>query len=482
MAKRLLLVKTYMPTPNLHVNAPLGIMYLASVARLWTAKPIRVSLVDMRIGRLGVKKMTGIFQDYDPDVVGLSTMTYEAPMMHALARAFKALKPEVKIIAGGPHPTIIPETVVSDPNIDYAVMGEGEQTFAHLLNRIFEGDDPADLPGTALCVEGQFKRNEPAPLIEDLDTIPFPACDLIRPRDYTSRKVRNMNWIVRKRDALPIFTSRGCPYQCTYCHQIFGKTLRTRSPQNVMKEIRHIYDNHRIRELHIIDDVFNLKPERGLEIMEQISESPMKLKIAFPNGLRGDQMDAQSIEAYKRAGTYMMIFAVETASARLQKVLKKQLDLDKTRQAIELADRAGLFIKGFFMLGFPTETAEEMKATIDFAVSSKLHVASFFQVVPFPGTELYEMARKEYPEIEKLYKDLKYYGDRSYYEIVHGTDLSAMQRAAYRKFYLSPRRLWKVIQRIPGKKYLLSGLLFFFSYASRLPLPWNKQEDPAITG
>lgn len=482
MAKRILLVKPSLPTPNLHVNAPLGLMYLASSARYWADEPVTFQLIDMRISHRTVKKVVREFQDFDPEVVALSAFTYEAPMMHDLARAFKALKPDVKIIAGGPHPTIMPEKVVGDPNIDYAVMGEGEKTFTKLLDHIFVGEMPADIPGTAVRRDGEVKKNGPAPPIEELDLIPFPAWDLIQAKDYTSPRVRNMNWIVLNRKAMPIFTSRGCPYQCVYCHPVFGKKHRTRSVQNVIHEIEALYIAFGVRELHIIDDVFNFDRKRALEIMKKIEESPMEVKIAFPNGLRGDLMDEASIEAYKRAGTYMMIFAVETASPRLQKYLKKNLDLEKTREAIERVDRAGLFVKGFFMLGFPTETPEEMTATIDFAASTKLHVASFFQVVPFPGTEMFEMARKDFPGIDRVYADLKYYGDTSYYETVQGVNLSSRQRAAYRKFYFSLRRLWKIVRRIPRKRYLLSGFFLFLSYAVSRPFAAKRKEETQITG
>jgi radical SAM superfamily enzyme YgiQ (UPF0313 family) len=471
-----------MPTENLHVNAPLGLMYLASAARAWVDEPLDIRLVDMRIGGLGVEDMAAVFRDFDPHVAAMSTFTYEAPMMHALARAFKTIRPGVRIIAGGPHPTIMPDDVAMNRDIDFAVMGEGEKTFCGLLSALFSGRHPGDLPGIAYLDKGRVRRNPPAPPIEDLDAIPFPAWDLVRPGDYTSKQVRNMNWIVLRREALPIFTSRGCPYRCVYCHPVFGKTFRTRSPENVLEEVRFLHREHGLRELHIIDDVFNFDRERALDIMGRLEESALDLKIAFPNGLRADRMDAGAVEAYRRAGTYMMIFAVETASPRLQKFLKKTLDLNQTRRAIENADRAGLFVKGFFMLGFPTETPEEMKATLDFAASTRLHVASFFQVVPFPGTELFEMARKDFPDIEKVYQDLKYYGERSFYEMAYGPRLSAVQRSAYRMFYFSPRRLWRIFRRIPSKRFLLSGFFFFLSYASRLPLPWNRRKEAPMPG
>jgi hypothetical protein len=109
-------------------------------------------------------------------------------------------------------------------------------------------------------------------------------------------------------------------------------------------------------------------------------------------------------------------------------------------------------------------------------------VASFFQVVPFPGTDMFEMARKDFPDIERVYQDLKYYGKRSFYEMAYGPRLSAVQRSAYRMFYCSPRRLWRIFRRIPRKRFLLSGFFFFLSYASRLPLPWNREKEALMPG
>lgn len=482
MAKRILLVKTSIPTENLHVNVPVGLLYLASAARAWVRIPLECKVVDMRIGSLGLADMEVIFRNFDPHVVGMSAFTYEEPMMHALARRFKSVNPQVSIIAGGPHATIMPEEVLRNPDIDFAVSGEGEKTFAAILNALFDGNDASGIPGSFSRRNDRIVRNPPAPPIEDLDAIPFPAWDLVNPRDYTSRRVRNMNWIVLRRDCMPIFTSRGCPYHCIYCHHIFGKKFRTRSPENVLEEISRLYRDHGIREIHIIDDVFNFDRERTLSILRKIQDSGMKFKLAFPNGLRGDQMDSEMIESFKQAGTYMMIFAIESASPRMQRFLKKNLNLEKTRKTIELVDKAGLFVKGFFMLGFPTETLDEIKATIDYAAASRLHVASFFQVVPFPGTEMFSLARKDFPEITEVYQKLQYYGASSYYKAVTGTDLSQLQRSAYRKFYRSCWRVWKIILRIPQKKYLFSGLFFFISYASRLRLPWKKKKDSPVPG
>jgi radical SAM superfamily enzyme YgiQ (UPF0313 family) len=213
-----------------------------------------------------------------------------------------------------------------------------------------------------------------------------------------------------------------------------------------------------VDEFHIVDDIFNLDKDRAHVICDLMIENRLNVSFAFPNGLRGDLMDQALIHKMVRAGCYSMTYAVETASPRLQKLLKKNMDLERLEQTIDWSFRAGVITKGFFMLGFPTETVEEIRKTISFAVRSKLLLAGFYCVVPFPRTRLFELARNEYPEFSPSPKDCFYYSDAPYYTQKTGVDLKSFQRHANRAFYLSPRRLATLLLRIPRKRDLLMSL------------------------
>ncbi|MEW6687406.1 MAG: radical SAM protein, partial [Candidatus Edwardsbacteria bacterium] len=172
------------------------------------------------------------------------------------------------------------------------------------------------------------------------------------------------------------------------------------------------------------------------------------------NGLRGDLMDEELILKLKTAGAYYLTFAVETASPRIQKMLKKNIDLLKMKRMIELTDRHRLLADGYFMLGFPSETLKEISQTVDFALNSKLHTAAFFEVVPFPRTELYEIAEKSFPKIkQKIMEGNNPFSKWSYYREVTGINLNQIQKRVWLKFYFNLRRLTRFFQLMPKKVF-----------------------------
>jgi anaerobic magnesium-protoporphyrin IX monomethyl ester cyclase len=287
--------------------------------------------------------------------------------------------------------------------------------------------------------------------IEDLDAMPFPAWDLIdipRYRDFGRMSRCGIG------NYMPIFTTRACPFQCLYCHQMFGKSFRTRSPENVLTEIRTLYEKHNIRELEIIDDIFNGDLPRAKRIFDMIIESGMDIRFTLPNGIRGDYADEEFFVKARQAGGVFMAFAIETATPRLQKMLLKNINLEKIRHNITLARKHGIFCLGFFMLGFPTETREEIQDTVDFAVNSDLHAAHLFIVNPYKGTELAKLA-------EDMGKPIFNEFDNNYLTPgftnltdLPDKDLNRIRRRGLMRFWLKPSRVWAIIRDYPQKSQL----------------------------
>jgi radical SAM superfamily enzyme YgiQ (UPF0313 family) len=228
-----------------------------------------------------------------------------------------------------------------------------------------------------------------------------------------------------------------------------------------MSELELLYHQFGVREIHIVDDIFNLDLPRAKAICDEIVKRGLKISIAFPNGLRADRMDRELIRKLKAAGCYSITYAVETASPRLQKAIKKNLDLDKAREVIAWTDAEGLITQGFFMLGFPGETREEMEATIDFAVKSKLLRAWFFTVVVYPRTGLFELAKSVYPDFDFSGYDffnLRYWAEETFYNRVTGQSVFAVQSEAYRRFFLRPSIILKIFLRFPKNRWFVKGL------------------------
>ncbi|MBK7259204.1 MAG: radical SAM protein [Ignavibacteriae bacterium] len=167
-------------------------------------------------------------------------------------------------------------------------------------------------------------------------------------------------------------TTRGCPYRCAYCHNILGKTFRVRSPEHVMREIRMIHDTYGITDFQVIDDIFNLDMDRAKKICDLIVGSRLPLTLSFPNAIRSDRVDEELIDKMAAAGTKFISIAIETASPRLQRLIRKNLDLDRAFKAIDTITRVGIVTRGFFMIGFPTETEDEARQTIEYAKASSL--------------------------------------------------------------------------------------------------------------
>lgn len=464
--KNLLFIKTAMDfgIKKHPIDPPLGLMYLAAFIR--KRSPYHnMRLFDMRLGRASVSDIEKIILDFKPDIVACSVFTVEDKCMHEVARLANGIDKKIKIIVGGPHPSVYYRQILKDDNIDIAVIGEGEESFHELLSRLENDEDISSVPGIA------FRRGQEViftgfrEYIEHLDALPFPAWDLIDIDSYSKVDAPRINMLLGGKKYMAIFTSRGCPYQCIYCHNIFGKNYRTRSPENVFAEIRTLHNQYNIDELHIFDDNFNLDVGRAKKICELIIGSKIKVKIAFPNGLRGDRMDEELIFKLKQAGTYQVIYSLETASGRLQKYIRKDLDISRLSDIIRLSDKQRLLTKCYCMIGFPTETLEEANQTIDFVCNLPLTLVSFFIPNPHEHTELYRLVKEISPGFKIDFNaDYFFVSGNKEYEKIIGLPLQKLQRKAYFKFYLNPFRMIKIFLRVPDKAYLPKTLIRYLRF------------------
>lgn len=450
MKKRVLFVKAANPTRfNKLLTFPLGLMYIASYLRS-KRKDVEIRIFDMRVSSEDLLYST--LKEFSPDIVGISAITVERDSLSFIAKRVKEFRRDCIVIAGGPHPTAFLDEVLDDRNIDYVISGEGEVAFFELFNTIVDGGDINNIKGVGFR-EGEEKKFVPRKeYIDPLDNLPFPAWDLVVPTLYY-RRTSMSNYGIRR--YANILTSRSCPYRCIYCHNIFGKGFRARSAENVIEEIKYLSSKYNIEEVEIVDDVFNFDIKRAKDFFNLSQKNGVSLKYSFPNGLRGDRLDEELIKIMKDSGTVMVTIAVESASKRIQKMIRKNLDLQKTSQFISLFDRTEILTRGFFMLGFPEETEEEIKETIDFACSSSLHIGMFYLPIPFKGTELYDMVRNRIDFRGFSTEDFEYVSSRFNVSRIEYNRLKELQASAYRRFYANPKRWWKILKLSPYKKDLL---------------------------
>jgi radical SAM superfamily enzyme YgiQ (UPF0313 family) len=430
---------------------PLGLLYVAAALRARLGADVRI--LDAYLDRDILKRTAEEAGVWMPDVVGISALTAESFLAGKIAAAVKASAPAVPVVLGGPYPSSDPEGALADPCVDAAVIGEGEETFCELAAIIAAEGPRWKMPGAAdrvaglaLSRDGAVERTAPRPPIANLDSLPLPAWDLI---DYKKFWKTGGMASVGVRPYLPLFTSRGCPYRCVYCHSIFGKRFRGRSPESVAEEVSLI---HRLgtRDIEVLDDIANFDADRFDGTLELLLRRGLESKLSFPNGIRADIVRPESLDLLKRVGTGEISVAVETASQRLQELIGKNLSLEKISRTIDMLAARRIFTRGFFMLGLPTETEEELRATIRFACESRLHIALFFTPNPYPNTglrEMYEKAGRLPSAVNSI--DYEYTAAPFNASAMSDETYHRLYRGAFLKFHLDPVRVLRIARDAP---------------------------------
>ncbi|MDP8257023.1 MAG: radical SAM protein [Candidatus Alcyoniella australis] len=438
---------------GIDVSPPLGVFYLAAVLREHGWDDIAV--VDLRLKGQSEAALIQRVGREKPQFVGFSGLSYESEAIHRLAAAVKDGSPQTKVLIGGSYASILPQQALADERVDALVLGEGELVLPELLDRLRNDRPLDDLAGVAFRRDGEPQINPHGPFVEQLDELPYPAWDLARIPDYWQEK--RQGFICKYPEYFVMFSSRGCPYRCIYCHNMFGKRFRARSAPNVLGEIERLITDHGVRELQFIDDIFNLDRERAAAIYQGIIDRGWKIAMNYSNGLRGDLLTPELIKLMARAGVYKVSVAIESGDAQMQRFIGKNLQLERARENVELLVRHGIMTHLFFMLGFPDETREQMQRTLDFARKSSAHSASFFIVHPFHGTRLAEILR-ERGRGELISLEASNYFDPKMADFqlseVEPDELRGLVKGAFRSFYLNPARWWRIVRHIPRKRQL----------------------------
>ncbi|MEW6203221.1 MAG: radical SAM protein [bacterium] len=448
--KRILFVRTFKQLQGGGPVPPLGILYLAASVRERFGAAFDIKIMDL--GLITMREATESLSKYAPHYVGLSALSCEDDVMHDFAGVVKRNNPDITTIVGGPHAAVAGKTLLEDTNIDYVATGESEQTLVELIESLEGSCDLARVAGIAFRKNGQKIQTTARQFIEDLDTIPFPAWDLIDLRSYSDFP----SWVgVLKEDFnAPIFSSRGCPYQCSFCHNIFGKRTRFRSPENVFAEMRMLYEKQDVREFHFFDDIFNINPDRAMKICNLIIESGLQFSLAFPNGLRADIMTKELLALLKKAGTYKIHYGIETVSPRLQKAIGKNLDIPRAAETLRATADTGIITGAYFMVGFPDQTREEIMETIDFAARSRLDAAYFFKAIPYPGSNFYdELAAQGLQKADDT--EQHFYAASHSSGGINAAELNIFMLMAQRRFFLNFRRFLRSLIRTPRKMVYL---------------------------
>ena len=458
------------------VSPPLGILQLAGYLRNRLTN-LEIRVVDQRADDCTIEEVVSRAAEFAPDVVGISCTTSSSGVLGELSSSIRGALPKALLMIGGPHASAYGAELMNTACTDCVVIGEGELMCEHVLRIWQEGSrDFSAVPGLVWrSAEGECLTNPgPAPVIQDLDTLPFPAYDLIDVRSYW--RLWSMSMLPPPRRYVSMFTSRGCPYRCIYCHEIYGKRFRAQSPERIVAEMEHYVRTYGIKEVEFFDDIFNLNGRRVIEFSELVRRRNLRVSISFPNALRADILTEDVADALVAAGTRESALALETGSPRIQELIQKRLNIPRYMEGVAMLAKRRVFTYAFLMFGFPTETAADMQMTVDVVRRSKLHVAYAFVVTPYPKTELFDLVMRLAPG--KL-AGIDYAGtDLSFYPCVNLSEVSdkvlaAYTRKAYSALFLNPFRAlrmvrdfprpWSVVRYAPGVLLNLTRLGYKYS-------------------
>ena len=401
------------------------------------------------------------------DIVGISSPTpliYEAWEAAALAKEQGAIA-----ILGGPHPTLMPDESMQRPEVDLVVRGEAEDTLVEIMKEVrecerqvagvasesrrpephyrLEKDNlPAILGLSWKDASGQVVHNPDRPLRRDIESIPWPAYQLFKIEHYTNLQPLTDGLDPEAR-AYTLVTSRGCPHQCIYCSKpITGHTWRARSPQDVVAEWGYLVREMGATEIGITDDVWNLNLDRAKEICRLvITDGLNHVPWITVHGMRVDHTDDELFQLMKQAGCKRVGFGVESGNQAVLDAIKKRQTLDDSRRAFRQAKAAGLQTMGFFIFGLPADTEETMEETIRFALELEPDLANFMIAAPYPGTELWEIARRDGRLFSMNWHDYAIHDEKARYELptLPPELVERKWHEAYRRFYLRPSRIWR---------------------------------------
>ena len=385
--KKILLLNPPTPAVEEPTVPPLGIAYIAAFLR---EKNIDVDIIDLDLER----EKKDIISDYilaeNPDIVGISGLTIQMENVYRIAETLKKASHNIIVVAGGAHPSSLPEQTLKEGMgyIDIVVVGEGEHTLFDLAHHT----SWEDIPGIVFIKNNQVHKNQHRKPIADLDLLPFPARDLLKMERYRGwGPLKNI-------PSTHLIASRGCPFDCIFCSEkaVFGRNHRRRNPERVVDEIEHLICEYGVKEISFYDDLFTLKKDWVVSVCDEILRRG--LKIDWKALSRVDTVDYDMLKHMKESGCWILFYGFESGSQLILDNIQKKQTVEQNVHAAELAKKAGIEIFGFFMLGNAGETEETVIQTIKLARRIKPKHSQFTIVRPDPGSDLYNSHIQEINE------------------------------------------------------------------------------------
>lgn len=434
---------------------PLGLAQLAAVLR---AHGRDSAIIDCAAEGMDYSQTVRTALSTRPRHVGLTATTVAIHNAGNLARQLKDANRDWVIIVGGPHVTAVPEkTMCAFPAFDIGVIGEGETTTVELLDALDAGRPLHHVKGIVFRENEGLVQTERRPFIEDLDTLPLPAWDLL---PDLARNYDTPTFSLGASPASSLVTSRGCCGRCTFCDRsVFGNTCRFHSAERVFECMRHLHERFGINDIIIHDDAFVLNRRRVEKVCHLLIESG--LGITWGCNARVNLVFPDLLALMKKAGCWQIGYGIESGSQKILDIIDKGVRIEQIREAVVHTHEAGIRTRGFFMMGHPGETEQTIRETISFAKTIPVDDFQITFFTPLPGSEVYDRI-SEYGVLDDDWRKMNMWLPVFTPHGLTAEELVWWQRRAFRSFYLRPRTIWSYLKIVRSPKHvskLIKGAL-----------------------
>jgi len=363
---------------------PLGIGYLAAVLE---EDGYTVDVIDCQVQQHSATDLETELARLQPDVIGITSTTLTYKSATEIVKTAKKTCPNSLIILGGPHVTVLDEETLNEqPEVDIIVRGEGERTLLELADRVTKSNmkDLDGVAGITFRKNGQIVQTPDMPFIQNIDDLPYPA---FKHFDVSKYRIFGKTY-------LPVITSRGCPFQCTFClaSKMCGRGFRARSPKNVVDELEFLRDNYGADAFSFYDDTFTFDRKRARDICKEMKTR--KVDLQWDCRTRVDRISKEDLAVLRDANCQLIHFGVESGSQKMLNLMKKGTTVEQNARAIKWAKDAGISVAISVVVGYPGETPELMQETLDFMYKTRPDYVYMCVAIPYPGTEMYDYLKE----------------------------------------------------------------------------------------
>ncbi|MFH1045749.1 MAG: radical SAM protein [Candidatus Omnitrophota bacterium] len=436
-------------------SPPLGICYVAAVAE---QRGHQVQIIDAEAERLiDPLAIVERLNQIDPDIIGITATSPVFPRALLLAGVLKDHF-TVPLVIGGSHINVSGQAAFADC-FDYAVYGDGEYAFSELMQTLEGNGELAQVPGLIFRRGGMVQVNPQYPTLENVDELPFPAIHLLKNELYSLRFASR-----KPQRYTSIMAMRGCPFKCVFCSEpLTSKGLRMRSAINIVDEIERDFRELGIEHFTFVDSNITLSRKQAIDLSREIKKR--NIAITWEGWTRANLVDEEMLREMKASGFVRISFGIESGDPRILKIIKKEVALEDMRRAFKLARKLKIEALCSAMIGLPGETRESIDKTISFIRNTpEIEYSNLSIAVPYPGTEMYEMARRQEHGLKLLSEDLtrfnRYDGAVISVNDLLPQDLVRLQKIGLLKIHFTPARIVKSIKLVKFNTLLVLGFSF----------------------